>query len=101
MEEKNLAITPQLVGKLPAGLKLKKVSLQPEEVLVTMPKTKNDRDSFKILTTPIYLDAITTDSRIFCGIIARPSIQPVAKSWPDVEVLVEVEAKAQVESSKN
>ena len=55
----------------------------------------------KILTTPIYLDAITTDSRIFCGIIARPSIQPVAKSWPDVEVLVEVEAKAQVESSKN
>ena len=101
MEEKNLAITPQLVGKLPAGLKLKKVSLQPEEVLVTMPKTKNDRDSFKILTTPIYLDAITTDSRIFCGIIARPSIQPVAKSWPDVEVLVEVEAKAQVESGKN
>ena len=101
MEEKNLAITPQLVGQLPAGLTLKKVSLQPEEVLVTMPKTKNDRDSFKILTTPIYLDAITTDSRIFCGIIARPSIQPVAKSWPDVEVLVEVEAKAQVESSKN
>lgn len=101
MEEKSMAITPQLVGKLPAGLKLKKVSLKPEEVLVTMPKTKNDRDSFKILTTPIYLDAISTDSRIFCGIIARPSIQPVAKNWPDVEVLVEVEAKAQTEGGKS
>ncbi len=100
MEEKSMAITPQLVGKLPAGLKLKKVSLRPEEVLVTLPKTKNDRDSFKILTTPIYLDAISTDSRIFCGIIARPSIQPVAKSWPDVEVLVEVEAKAQPQGGK-
>lgn len=100
MEEKTLAVTPQLVGKLPAGLKLKKVSLQPEEVLVTMPKTKNDRDSFKILTTPIYLDAITTDSRIFCGIIARPSIQPVAKNWPDVEVQVEVEAEVPAEGGK-
>lgn len=101
MEEKTLAVTPQLVGKLPAGLKLKKVTLMPEEVLVTMPKTKNNRDSSKILTTPIYLDAISTDSRIFCGIIARPSIQPVAKSWPDVEVQIEVEAKVQAGAGKS
>ena len=101
MEEKNLAITPQLVGKLPAGLKLKKVILKPEEVLVTMPKTKTERDSFKIMTTPIYLDSITTDSRIFCGVIARPSIQPVAKNWPDVEVLIEVEAKPAAKDSKS
>lgn len=93
MEEKILEITPQLVGKLPAGLKLKKVTLNPEKVLVTMPKIKNDRNGNKILTTPIYLDAIATDSRIFCGVIARPSIQPVSRRWPDVEVLVEVEAK--------
>ncbi len=98
MEEKLLSITPQLVGKLPAGLKLKKVILNPEKVLVTMPKTgKSDRDAYKLLTSPIYLDAITTDSRIFCSVIARPSIQPVSRRWPDVEVLVEVEAKAQNE----
>ncbi|NLZ18164.1 MAG: hypothetical protein GX087_10610 [Desulfobulbaceae bacterium] len=101
MEEKSMPITPQLVGKLPAGLKLKKVTLIPEGVEVVMPKTKNDRDSYKILTTPIYLDSITTDSRIFCGIIARPSIQPLAKRWPDVEVVIEVETKPQVGGKKD
>ena len=93
MEEKSLPITPQLVGKLPAGLKLKRAMVNPEAVQVSMPKVKNDRDMEKILTTPIYLDSITTDSRIFCGIIARPSIQPIAKRWPDVEVSIEVEWK--------
>ena len=53
------------------------------------------------MTTPIYLDSITTDSRIFCGVIARPSIQPVAKNWPDVEVLIEVEAKPAAKDSKS
>ena len=91
MEEKNLPITPQFIGKLPSGLKLKKVTLIPESILVSMPKVRQGQDDFRILTTPIYLDSISTDSRIFSGIVARPSIQPVAKTWPDVEVLVELE----------
>ena len=92
MERKNLPITPQLIGKLPGGLKLKKVSVSPETVLVTMPKVKKGQGAFKILTTPIYLDSISADSSIFCGVAARPAIQPVSKSWPNVEVRVEVES---------
>ncbi len=92
MERKNLPITPQLIGKLPGGLKLKKVSVSPETVLVTLPKVKKGQGAFKILTTPIYLDSISADSSIFCGVAARPAIQPVSKSWPNVEVRVEVES---------
>lgn len=88
--EKNLPITPQIIGKLPGNLKLKKITLNPETVLVTVPVTKEDKTPEEILTTPIYLDSIATDSRLFCKVIARPSIQPVAKRWPDVEVFIEV-----------
>ena len=88
--EKNVAITPQVIGKLPGGLKLGKITVTPDTVLVTMPISKDEKPASEVLTTPIYLDSITTDSRIFCKIIARPSIQPVAKRWPDVEVAIEL-----------
>ncbi len=88
--EKNVAITPQIIGKLPGALKLGKITVTPETVLVTMPISKDEKPVSEVLTTPIYLDSITTDSRIFCKIIARPSIQPVAKRWPDVEVAIEL-----------
>ncbi len=88
--EKNVAITPQIIGKLPGALKLGKITVTPDTVLVTMPISKDEKPASEVLTTPIYLDAITTDSRIFCKIIARPSIQPVAKRWPDVEVAIEL-----------
>lgn len=88
--EKNVTITPQIIGKLPGALKLGKVTVTPESVLVTMPVSKEEKPVSEVLTTPIYLDSIATDSRIFCKIIARPSIQPVAKRWPDVEVAIEL-----------
>ena len=88
--EKNVAITPQIIGKLPGNLKIGKITVNPETVLVTMPVSKNDRDTDEVLTTPIYLESISTDSKLFCKIIARPSIQPVGKRWPDVEVSIEL-----------
>jgi YbbR domain-containing protein len=88
--EKNVPITPQIIGKLPGSLKIKKITVNPETVLVSIPVTKEEKITEEVLTTPIYLESISTDSRIFCKIIARPSIQPVAKRWPDVEVFIEV-----------
>ena len=88
--EKNLPITPQLIGKLPGSLKIKKITVSPDTVLVTIPVSSGEELDKTILTTPIYLESISTDSTLFCKIIARPSIQPVAKRWPDVEVLIEV-----------
>lgn len=88
--EKNVTITPQIIGKLPGNLKINKITVSPETVLVTMPINKNDRNMDEVLTTPIYLESISTNSKLFCKIIARPSIQPVGKRWPDVEVTIEL-----------
>ncbi len=89
--EKNVAITPQIIGKLPGNLKIKKITVTPETVLVTIPVSKDEKNNTEVLTTPIYLESISTDSRLFCKVIARPSIQPVTKRWPDVEVLIELQ----------
>ena len=35
-------------------------------------------------------EMVGVDSRLFVKVIARPSIQPVAKRWPDVEVFIEL-----------
>ena len=88
--EKNLAITPQIIGKLPGKLKIGKITVVPDSVLVTMPAGKDEQEATEVLTTPIYLESIATDSKLFTKIIARPSIQPVARRWPDVEVTIEL-----------
>ncbi len=88
--EKNVPITPQIIGKLPGNLKIKKITVSPETVHVTIPVTKEEKITEEVLTTPIYLESISTDSKLFCKVIARPSIQPVAKRWPDVEVFIEL-----------
>lgn len=88
--EKTVPITPQIIGKLPGNLKIKKITVTPETVQVTVPVTREERNGDEVLTTPIYLESISTDSKLFCKVIARPSIQPVAKRWPDVEVFIEL-----------
>ncbi len=88
--ERNVAITPQIIGKLPGSLKIKKITVTPATVLVTTPVSKEDKASDEVLTTPIYLESISTDSKLFCKVIARPSMQPVTKRWPDVEVFIEL-----------
>ena len=88
--EKSVTITPQIIGKLPGSLKIKKITVTPESVLVTVPVTRESKNIEEVLTTPIYLESISTDSKLFCKVIAQPTIQPVAKRWPDVEVFIEL-----------
>ena len=89
--KKNIPIVPQLVGKLPANLKLKKVQVVPEQVSVMLPSPKRGDKHLSVATTPVYLNSIQGDIRIFCKIIADPTIQPEVKPWQDVEVIIEVE----------
>ena len=92
--EKRVAISPQIIGKLPGNLKIKKITVSPDSVLVTVPVTRESKNIDEVLTTPIYLESIAEDKKIFCKIIARPTIQPAAKRWPDVEVSIEVQSPA-------
>ncbi len=89
--KKTIPIVPQLVGKLPANLKLKKVQVIPDEVSVLLPAPKRGAKQLSVATTPVYLNSIQGDIRIFCKIIADPTIQPEIKPWQDVEVVIEVE----------
>jgi uncharacterized protein (TIGR00159 family) len=90
IEEREIVIKPQLVGKLPAGMKILAIEVVPEKVKVLSPVTEGKDRTVSVITTPIYLEGIYTDTNIFCKIIAPPVAQPVDKRWPDVEVTIKV-----------
>lgn len=89
--KKNIPVVPQLVGSLPSGLKLIKIQVEPESVAAYAPPSARGEKPLALSTTPVYLNSIQNDSRIFCKIIAPPSIQPQSRPWQDVEVTIDVE----------
>jgi diadenylate cyclase len=88
LETREVLVKPQLVGNLPGKRKLKTVEIRPEIIRALVPATRNAGEFIGVTTTPIYLESITQDTVIYCKIIARPSIQPLDKRWPDVEVRI-------------
>ena len=89
--QKTVPVNPQLIGQLPDGYKIKEITVAPEELQVLAPPNRQDNKTFTVSTTPIYLNSISSDSRILCKIIAPPSFQPVDKRWPDVEISITLE----------
>jgi len=88
--EREVVVKPQLVGKLSRGLKLESVELNPTKVRALSPAGEKKQKEITVMTTPIYLESINETTTIFCKIIAPPSVQPVDRRWPDVEVLITV-----------
>jgi diadenylate cyclase len=88
LAEKDIPIKPQLVGKLPNGLKLQSAVVNPSSVRVLSPLDQNKPDN--VMTTPIYLENLKEGAVIYCKIIAPPALHPVDKRWPDVEVTITV-----------
>jgi YbbR domain-containing protein len=89
--EKELIIKPQLVGKLPDGLKIRSLEVKPEKVKVLSPASDEMDKLISLTTTPIYLNNIYENTTIFCKIIALPAVQSKEKRWPDVMVAITVE----------
>jgi YbbR domain-containing protein len=89
--QQSVPITPQLIGQLPNGLKIKKVTVSPEFLQVFAPPNRHPKKSPTVSTTPIYLNSISSDSSLLCKIVAPPSFQPVDKRWPDVEISITLE----------
>jgi len=88
--EKELVIKPQLVGKLPGGLKIRSLEVKPEKVKVFSPASDEMDKLISLTTTPIYLNNIYEDTTIYCKIVALPAVQPKEKRWPDVVVVITV-----------
>jgi len=90
IEEQEVSIQPQLIGKLPGKLKLLKMEITPATVRVRSPRIDRQPKPITIITTPVYLESIAGDTRIFCKVIAPSAVQPVDGSWPNVEVAIKV-----------
>lgn len=88
--EQEISIKPQLLGRLPGDLKILSVTVIPPKVRVFSPAAGKKDKPISLITTPVYLESIDKDTGIFCKIIAPPSLQPIDKHWPDVEVVIKV-----------
>jgi YbbR domain-containing protein len=91
--KQDIAVKPQLVGRLPENLELVAVVVRPDRVKALLPGTGGKDQVSSITTTPLYLESFRETATIFCKIIAPPAVQPVDKRWPDVEVTIEVRPK--------
>jgi len=88
--EHEVNIKPQLIGKLPDKMKILEIKVTPNKVKVLSPVDQGENTALNVITTPIYLESIYNDTKIFCKIIAPPTVQPADKRWPDVEVVIKV-----------
>jgi hypothetical protein len=61
-------------------------SINPSQLNVKVDLSK----AAALITTPIYLESIYSDTSVYCKIIARSTFQPAEKRWPDVEVQIKV-----------
>lgn len=90
IEEREVIIKPQLIGKLPGEMKILAIDVVPQKVKVLSPVAEGKNKVVSVMTTPIYLESIYSDTTIYCKIVAPPAVQPADKRWPDVEVLIKV-----------
>jgi len=92
LRQQEVTVKPQFVGKLPATLKIQSVEVNPRTVKVLSPPVDKKDKPLILTTTPIYLEGISENTILYCKIIAPPSMQPMDKRWPDVEVIITVSA---------
>jgi hypothetical protein len=93
LTEQEVAIKAQLIGEPPNGLTIRNVKVFPEKVSILYPKTDHKSKIESLSTTPIYLDSIQENTKVFCKLIAPPSVQPKDKKWPEVEVFLTFDRK--------
>lgn len=91
LHEATLPIVPQLIGKVPEGMKVKSVRIIPDKVRVLMPEgSENFQEPRSLLTTPIYLHGLKENATVFCKIVVPSGVQNPERRWPDVEVQLSV-----------
>ena len=88
-----LMVKPQLVGRLPKGLNIVSIEVNPKKVKTSYPSGASKKGEISLMTTPIYLEGIKEDATLFCKIIGPADVQPADKRWPDVQVQIKVSPK--------
>lgn len=90
MHEIEAGIKPQLIGSLPDGFKIDSLYIIPRSITVRAKVDTFQQDSVTLLTTPIFLETIKTNTRIACNLIAPAKIEPLSNRFPDVEVFITI-----------
>ena len=91
--ERELAVKPQWVGKIPNSLKIISVNISPSRIRALVRSDSFKESTVVLRTTPIYLENIRSTTTIYSKIIVPPSIQPADGKWPDVEVQIKLARK--------
>jgi len=84
-----MKVKPQLIGELQEGYKVKDMEVTPASVDVIVPEGE-EAGQKELLTTPIYLQGIKSNTTVYCKIVAPYGFQPQDKRWPDVSVTINV-----------
>ncbi len=88
--ETEVPIKPQIVGRLPQGLRIISVDVNPERLKILSPGPERKPGDIALTTTPIYLENLRESTSLLCKIIAPPTVQPLERRWPDVEVRITI-----------
>ncbi|MFH1217770.1 MAG: diadenylate cyclase [Pseudomonadota bacterium] len=78
---RNISITPQFVGTLPAGYRINRMEITPATITV-----ENAGHIDTLTTTPIYLSGLGENATVQCRIVVPETLQSQEKKWPEVAV---------------
>jgi uncharacterized protein (TIGR00159 family) len=87
--ERELPVRPQLVGAPPRGLRLEAATARPRTLRVLVPQAGLETPE-EILTAPIRLSAVRGPMQVMAKVMVPSGVRPVDRSWPDVEVTLDV-----------
>ncbi|MBE7438903.1 MAG: DNA integrity scanning protein DisA nucleotide-binding domain protein [Spirochaetales bacterium] len=90
INESEARIRPNLAGKLPAGLSLESVQVDPAQVAVYLVSDNADRKNLSIPTERIDLKNITESTEVAVRLLPPAVMRPVEKRWPQIKVRLTV-----------
>ncbi|MBI5014420.1 MAG: DNA integrity scanning protein DisA nucleotide-binding domain protein [Deltaproteobacteria bacterium] len=91
MVERDLEVSPQIVGKLRRRLRLASTEVTPATIHVLAPAGQT---LGPLRTAPVDLGPLTQTATLTREILAPPGVRPASDGWPDVKVTVHVEGRA-------
>ncbi|MDH5654928.1 MAG: diadenylate cyclase [Spirochaetia bacterium] len=86
----DIPIQAQLVGRVPDGMELESVTVEPHTVRIyqRLPAKK-----IVIRTAPIYLNTIREDTQLDVSLVYPSHAEPAGGRWPEVHVLIKVRSE--------
>lgn len=100
-KEVMLQVEPSITGELQQGLKLEKIEVIPNEVLIKGPESKV-KETFKVRTSPIDLSSLTQSKELEADLILpSPDLNLASQTKVKVRVVLSEEKDKKIEEQDN